>query len=610
MSTHSPLSLGVAAASAPAVDPVAASSPFGRRAFIAGVAGGVAGAVAGAALVDSPASAAPVYSAYEAFSPNRFCDTRPREGAFGFTRLGPTKLRVKIAGRFGVPDDATAAVLNVIGINGVPGANWLAVIPAGSSFNTTSSLNMNGFRNIVPNLVTVQLGSDGSVDIVTESPCDVVVDLAGVYRPTGGSFVRAGRFRALAEVQRVIDTRGRAKPRSGETVRIDLSALAATDPKLGDAIAVVANLTSVQSTNGGYLTVYPFGESRPNASVLNVVPGENRAGAIFAKVGRDSSGRLGFNVFVSGGAHVLVDVAGYMTGAGDSLSTTGQFVALAPSRLLDTRRLTGARKRLWPGWTRAIPLPADVKANAQAVAVNLTATRSMQRGFFTLRPAQSFPRQVSNLNVSGVSATAANHAISRVSTSGIECYTSGGGDIVCDLVGYFRGSAQANELGQPAANPPPPPAALPYWMEIPRIPVSRTVFGGAADPIVNGGNYWHWTGTGLSGQGGAIVVFGHRTDAGGPLRHLHTLRSGDVVRVITPDSRLYIYEYTRREVTSKFTADILEATQRLGGETLSIVACTVGFDSTKSAYPDAWAPTSLLYRIVVTLTLKEWRDII
>ena len=83
----------------------------------------------------------------------------------------------------------------------------------------------------------------------------------------------------------------------------------------------------------------------------------------------------------------------------------------------------------------------------------------------------------------------------------------------------------------------------------------------------------------------------------------------DVVRVVTADQRLYVYEYTRREVTSRFGNDILAATQRLGGESLSIVACTVGFDSSKSAYPDPWAPTSLLYRIVVTLTLREWRDI-
>ena len=104
------------------------------------------------------------------------------------------------------------------------------------------------------------------------------------------------------------------------------------------------------------------------------------------------------------------------------------------------------------------------------------------------------------------------------------------------------------------------------------------------------------------------LLFGHRTDAGGPLYYADQLGTGDQVFMSTSDQRTYVYRYNRRELTSKDDRQILAATQRLGGETLSLIACTVGFDRSKSRYPDQWAPTSLEYRIVVTFTLEYWTD--
>ncbi len=76
----------------------------------------------------------------------------------------------------------------------------------------------------------------------------------------------------------------------------------------------------------------------------------------------------------------------------------------------------------------------------------------------------------------------------------------------------------------------------------------------------------------------------------------------------TTDHRTYVYKFNRREVTSKADAQILAATRRVGGETLSSIACTVGADRSKSAYPNQWAVTSLEYRIIVTFALDYWTD--
>ena len=158
-------------------------------------------------------------------------------------------------------------------------------------------------------------------------------------------------------------------------------------------------------------------------------------------------------------------------------------------------------------------------------------------------------------------------------------------------------------------DPPPPAIPPPYWMVAPsigRLNGGRTVASGASSSAtVNSGRIWHWTGTGYVGNNNHnIATFGHRTDYGGPLYFVDDLKAGDRIYVSTADQRTYVYKYNRRELTSKSDAQILAATQQISGESLSLIACTVGYDRSKSGYPDAWAPTSLEYRIIVTFALE------
>ncbi len=273
-------------------------------------------------------------------------------------------------------------------------------------------------------------------------------------------------------------------------------------------------------------------------------------------------------------------------------------------------RGVGAGKRLWAGWSRTFRLPSSVASQAASVAVNLAVTDTAAAGYFTLLGAQAFTEsiylQVSNLNVSRPFQTVSNHAITSVTSSGIECYSSGGGDIVCDLVGYYTGTkASINRAAR--VNPAPPPAVPPYTLSVPRIGRSIETWEGSANPVVNSGRAWHWAGTGFAGQGLAYAVFAHRTDAGGPFRNVHWLRAGDLVDVYTADQRKFTYQYEGRELTSGATTQILDATRRVGGEAISLVACTIGYDPAKSG--GIWEPTSLKYRIVVRFTLVGWDDI-
>ena len=595
-----------------------AATPFGRRGFILGAAG-TAGAIAGASLFAGRVAAAdPEYSAFRVVDPTRLVDTRPEEGDFGSTRLSDTVRRVQVTGRQlngssdVVPAEATAAVFTLVGLNRVAGPNYLSAYPTGTAWPGTANLNMAGYGNVSANLVTVKIGTGGAVDVLSLAAAEVVLDLVGVYVPTGGDAVSEGRYRLLPVPQRAVDTRtgGRAAA-AGETVRVDLTSLEEQGFITADAVAVSANITAVQA-NRGFIAAYPFGTQNPGTSTLNVAQDDTRGIGTMVKLGTEN-GRIGFNVFVEAGAHVVVDVAGYMTGPGDNPSTTGLFVPVEPERILDTRLGVGGLKRLWPGWTRAFQVPAAFRSKANAVVMNLAATRTMGRGYFTLLGAQTDRALVSNLNVTGPGQTISNHAITATSTLGVEVYSSSGGDVVCDVVGWFTASSQGPaqpDLAFPPANPDPPATPTPYWMDIPRIGLGRSVVDGDSTAVVDSGRVWHWTGTGLVGQGQAIAAFAHRTDSGGPFRNVHVVGPGDQVALFTGDQRKYTYEYVDRVVTSADPSEILASTRFRGGEeTLAVIACTVGFDSSKSAYPDPWAPTSVRYRIVVRFRLVRWEDV-
>ena len=86
-------------------------------------------------------------------------------------------------------------------------------------------------------------------------------------------------------------------------------------------------------------------------------------------------------LFTSQGVHVIVDVSGefYPT----SSATSGRYFPLTPFRHIDTRTTATP---LSPNGTRNIPLPANVPADATAMAVMLTITDAPTAGFVTAYP--------------------------------------------------------------------------------------------------------------------------------------------------------------------------------------------------------------------------------
>ncbi len=77
--------------------------------------------------------------------------------------------------------------------------------------------------------------------------------------------------------------------------------------------AVVLNVTAVNPTDVGYLTVWPTGAARPSAANLNLNPGLTLPNLVIAKVGSDGKVSI-----YSGGlapTDIVVDVQGWFAAA-------------------------------------------------------------------------------------------------------------------------------------------------------------------------------------------------------------------------------------------------------------------------------------------------------
>ncbi len=124
-------------------------------------------------------------SLFTAVTPVRILDTRNGTGGVSVP-VGPNQsIAVQVAGRGGVPTMASivpprAIVLNVTAV-GPSGAGYLTVWPDGVTRPGTSDLNFVAGLT-VPNLVVVQVGSIGKIDVYNAfGSTNVVVDVMGWY---------------------------------------------------------------------------------------------------------------------------------------------------------------------------------------------------------------------------------------------------------------------------------------------------------------------------------------------------------------------------------------------------------------------------------------------
>lgn len=117
---------------------------------------------------------------FEPTAPARLLDTRIGTGAPQTKLRGGQEIVLQIGGQAGVPDGATAAIVNITGIRATENT-FLTVYPEGESRPTAASLNP-AAGSVTGNLISAKLGAGGKIRIFNErGELDVTADVAGYY---------------------------------------------------------------------------------------------------------------------------------------------------------------------------------------------------------------------------------------------------------------------------------------------------------------------------------------------------------------------------------------------------------------------------------------------
>jgi hypothetical protein len=384
-------------------------------------------------------------STYVPLDPVRLFDTREGSGGVPKQQLGQTgTLDFVVRGVAGVPDNATAVVLNVTATRGDASTD-VRVYPTpanpGAAPPTVSNLNLVALSTAA-NLVTVKIGDGGRVRFRNGAgSIDLIADLSGYFveGASGASFTGTTPLRLL-------DTResGQGPAFGAGSVRA-LAVRGGSSGVPANASAVALNVTAVGATRLTDLRIYPThpGGGPPTVSNLNPAPGAVTAAAVVAAIGEDGTVSIRN---AAGTVHVLVDLAGWYTPGADA----GVFHPLDPRRLLDTR----SGMAVGPGETRDLVVAGTgpVPFPGRVVVLNVTAIAGTSgtdvRVYPT--PTDSTVPNASNVNPSR-GQTVPNTVLASVGRNGAVRLRNASGDthLIVDLSGWFGPAGDGWDISWP-----------------------------------------------------------------------------------------------------------------------------------------------------------------
>lgn len=252
-------------------------------------------------IYDGAVSVSTTGGGFTPIVPTRVLDTRTTvAGAIGPDLAVP----VKIKGVAGVPSTATAVALKLVAVQPTA-AGYLSVYPVGELRPVLSSLNFQAGITVGNSVVAELNDGQDSINVYNANGnTHVVIDVAGYWDPNS----RNGGFTPVAPV-RAYDSRTTAA--LGAAQSIDVNLLKVGDVPLDGVEAVVLNVTGVNPTADGYLTVWPTGRTRPTTAALNNKTGLVRSNQVVVPVG--VNGKISvYNA--NGSSHVVVDIVGWVAG--------------------------------------------------------------------------------------------------------------------------------------------------------------------------------------------------------------------------------------------------------------------------------------------------------
>lgn len=230
-------------------------------------------------------------------TPVRALDTRLGAGG----AFGTGESRTLVLGS-ALGSGATAVALNVT-VTEATDSGFLTTWPGGLSRPVASNLNFVA-GDTRPNMVIVPVGPGGSVQIYNSRGLShVVVDVAGWFGEPGGQGLH---FVPVAPTRLFDSRQGMGSLGPAQEGRLAVGSVLA-----GSARAAVLNVTNVNSTAPGFLTVYPTPVGAPNpptASNLNWRPGQINPNLVMSPFG--DGGKVSFYNGL-GSTDVVVDIFGF-----------------------------------------------------------------------------------------------------------------------------------------------------------------------------------------------------------------------------------------------------------------------------------------------------------
>ena len=352
----------------------------------------------------------------------------------GLVDAGET-VELTVTDRGGVPADAAAVMLNVTAVS-PQGRGFLTVFPCGEDRPLASNVNYVA-GGAVPNAVLAKVGRGGAVCVFTRTATHVVVDVNGFVGAESGTvpLVPARLLETRAGLETIDDLfAGDGIVESGETLELTVAGRGGVPQ---NASAAVLNVTAVNPSGRGFLTVFPCGEEQPLASNLNYVTGDVVANAALAKIG--SNGKV--CIFTNSPTDIVVDVNAYVT------ADTGT-TPLTPARVLETRPSAGGTidgefqgaGRLSDADTIEVQISnrgGVPDTGVGAVMLNVTAIAPDGSGFLTVFPCGQDRPLASNVNYAAGDVVP-NAVLARLGEGGKVCvYTETDTHLAIDVNGWF-----------------------------------------------------------------------------------------------------------------------------------------------------------------------------
>ena len=339
---------------------------------------------------------------------------------------------VNVWNRAGVPTGATAALVNIGAVNPAL-QGFITAYPCDADRPDASTLNYPAGQTI-SNGAAIALSPTGTLCVYTHRAMDLIVDVTG-YTPAD-SVVDTNTPVRLLETRQGLTTidgesEGIGQRQARQVTAVQVTGRAGIDPT---ATAAILNIAAINPVLQGFITVFPCGADRPEASTLNYAARQTIAnGGIFAL---SSSGTI--CIYTHRAMDLVVDVTG-------SIPDTDAVNPINPARFLETRQglttFDGQSKGIGQRAARQVTTlqiagRGTIPNDATSAILNIATINPALQGFITTYPCDVRQPDASTLNYAA-GQTIANNAVIALSPTGTICiYTHRQMDLIVDITGW------------------------------------------------------------------------------------------------------------------------------------------------------------------------------